>query len=221
MPLYSPTFTARGAGAASQSRASSGLTAKSRKSEAIVGRWTSVVVLFVLALAAAPPGAGAAELPLVADALTHERAGRTEACGIRITGGSAGPKAASVWVDLSVNVWASGAALVQAIAYEMPPSTYDKETRPVRVPIQRAWVKPRDAPGSTRLGENLEARDGLVYRITLDDATRLFEAIATGKPLAIGMRPWGVRREWVFEGAAQLSGAARDSLRACLGALVN
>jgi hypothetical protein len=160
-------------------------------------------------------------MPLAAAPLKYERAGKIEGCGVRVTGGSAAPKTRSVWFDLSFNVYARGTAAVQAIAYTMAPSRYEQEARPERSSIQRAWVQPRGATGSTRLGENTEARDALAYAITFDEGLRLFEAVAMAQPVVVGLRAWGEPREWRFEGIAELSDAGRAEVAKCVGALVN
>ena len=177
------------------------------------------VGLFLIAFFGA--GHAAERMPLGASALTHGQAAQIQGCGVRVTAGRAAQKSKSLWMDLSFNVYASGVALVQAIAYEMPPSTYEGEAKPRRLSVQRAWVKPRDESGTTRLGENTEARDTLIYALTLEDAIRLFGAVAAAEPLAIGMRPWGEPREWLFEGIAELPDGARAEIATCLAALVN
>ena len=159
--------------------------------------------------------------PLGVEPLAHSRGGTVEGCGLRVTGGRAEKQSGSMWFDVSFNVYRRGFALVQAIAYEMPPPRYEEESRPKRVAVQRAWLKPQNADGSTRLGETTEVRETLVYPVTLDEAARLFQAVAAGEPLLIGFRAWGQARESVFGGTASLGADGRDRLAACFNALVN
>ena len=179
-----------------------------------------VLVLCALWPAEAPAQAPK-PLPLAGEALTHTRDGAVQGCGVRVTGGQAAARAHSLWLDVSVNVYRQGVALVQAIAYEIQPPRYEPETRPERIAVQRAWIKPEDAAGSTRLGETTEMRDALVYRVTLDDATAVFEALAAGRPLAIGIRGWGRPREAVVGGPVALSDDTRARIADCFSALVN
>lgn len=140
---------------------------------------------------------------------------------MRLTGGETRPGSSSVWLDVSVNVYRPGVAVVQAIAYEISPPRYEERSPPQRLKVQRAWVRPENAPRTSRLGENTEAREALVYGVTLDDAAALFEAVATGNPVALGVRPWGRPRETVLGGRVTLGDDTRGRIADCLEALVN
>jgi hypothetical protein len=181
----------------------------------------ALLLLSAGSAALAASGAAESDLPLAATALVYANAGKTEGCGIRITGGRPASRGRSIWIDVSLNVYTNGAGVVQAIAYALAPSAYEGENRPERVSMQRAWVKPRESIASTRLGENVEARDSVVYAVTLDEAGRLFQAVATGQALVIGLRAWDEPREWTFSGTAELTGDARADIGACLASLVN
>ena len=154
-------------------------------------------------------------MPLVAQPLTHVRDGQVQGCGLRVTGGVAG-RAASSWFDVSVNVFGAGGSLVQAIVYELRPSE-DGEARPARVPVRSTWISAGES--STRRGENIERRDTLVYRLLGEDALALFEALAQGRSIAVGIRRWGEPEESVHQGAPVLDEAARAEVAACLGSL--
>lgn len=167
----------------------------------------------------APVDAAQADLPLGAAALTHKHAGKTVGCGIRVSGGRPGPR--SIWMDVSFNVYETGIALVHATAYRIALADYDAEGRPERISMQRAWLKPSGSDRSTRLGENTEARDALLYAVALDDAGGLFEAVANRRPITVALRAWGEPREWVLEGVAELPETARAEIATCLSALVN
>ena len=158
----------------------------------------------------------AAPMALVAQPLTHVREGQVQGCGLRLTGGAAG-RAASSWFDVSVNVFGTGGSLVQAIVYELKASEYDGEARPARVPVRSTWI--RVGEGSTRRGENIERKDTLVYRLLAEDALALFEALAEGRSIAVGIRRWGEPEESVHKGAPALDEAARAEVGACLGRL--
>ena len=162
-----------------------------------------------------------APLPLAAEALTHARGNAVQGCGMRLTAGETRRGTDSVWVDLSVNVYRRGIALVQAIAYEIAPPRYEETSRPQRLRVQRAWVKPESAAGTTRLGENTEALETLVYGLTLDDAAALFAAVAAGDPIAVGVRAWGRPRETLIAGRVTLNDDTRARIADCLNALVN
>ena len=153
--------------------------------------------------------------------LTHSRDGRVEGCGVRLTGGDAPAAGPSRWLDVSLNVFRRGVGVVQAITYEMPRSRYDSESRPERVGIQRVWLKPDEEAGSTRLGENTEARDTLVYTVTLDEAAGLFRSVAGGRRLQVGLRAWGRPRETVYAGSVEMDENTRAQLETCMAALVN
>ena len=165
-------------------------------------------------------GALAAEAPptsLEATPLTHVRDGGIHGCGIRLTGGQPGQPASS-WFDVSFNVFRRGIGLVQSIAYEITRSEYDGESRPAVVPVQSTWLSATDA--GTRLGENSERRDTLVYRMLVDDVLSLFEAVATGQPITLGIRRWGDRLDSVYSATAALDADSRRKVSACLGGLV-
>jgi hypothetical protein len=153
---------------------------------------------------------GIAALPI-----THLRDSTVHGCGVRLTGGQPGTPASS-WFDVSFNVFRRGIGLVQSIAYEMRRSEYDGESRPSRVPVQSTWVTATTA--GTRLGENTERRDALVYRLLVDDVLALFEAVATGRPVTIGIKRWGESADTVYTGTAALDVDSRQKISACLGA---
>lgn len=183
----------------------------------------AAAVLFVAALW--PNAAGAQPnslVPLAAEALTHTRDGAVEGCGLRFTGGHIAIGAKSVWLDLSINVYRRGVAIVQALAYEIDRPRYEvPETPPQRVPVQRAWIKSQAAAGSTRLGETTEVRDSLVYRVTFDDAAAVLQAVASDQAIAMGVRPWGRPRETVLAGHVTVRNDSRARIADCLTALVN
>jgi hypothetical protein len=161
----------------------------------------------------------AVEVSMDVATLVHA-GGLIRGCGVRVTGGRADPKGPSSWFDASLNVYSRGPALVQAIGYEIAPPEFDVQTRPERVAIQRAWLKVEDATGTTRLGENTDVRDSLVYAVTMDEAADLFAGLAKGKRLAIGVRRWGQREETVYVGTPELNEDRRRQLGACLETLV-
>jgi hypothetical protein len=166
----------------------------------------------ILALVWAVAHAG--EVPIDAQPLVHERGGAVQGCGARLTGGEAAQGASSAWFDVSFNVFRDGVALAQSYAYEFRRSEYDGEARPARVPVQSAWLRaPR---GPTRLGENTERRDTLVYRLVLDDAVALFEALAVGETVTIGIKRWDQRSAAVYAGKPALSDEGRQRIADCL-----
>ena len=186
-------------------------------------RTVPLVILFACALfaAALAHGQTPVAVPIGTSALTHTRGGAIEGCGVRLTGGQAAPSGASRWFDVSFNVFRRGIAIVQAIGYEMPAPPRNLDARPERVAVQRAWLKAEAAEGATRSGENVEARDSLVYAVTVDDAAALFGAVAERRRLLIGLRAWGRRSETVYVGDVELADEHRQSLATCLEALVH
>lgn len=153
-----------------------------------------------------------------AAALVHERQGQVQGCGVRLTGGEAN-RAASTWFDVSFNVFRRGIGLAQSFAYELKPSGYEGESRPARLSVQSTWLKGADDEATARMGENTERSDSLVYRLLAEDVLSLFEAVARGHPLTLGMRQWGQRVDAVYSGVPELSADARQKITACLAAL--
>jgi hypothetical protein len=177
-----------------------------------------VVVMVFLAISAGSARAAEAPSPTSVEArpLTHVRGGAVHGCGIRLTLGQP-DRPASAWFDVSFNVFRRGIALVQSIAYEIRRSEFDGESRPALVPVQSTWVAA--AATNARVGENSERRDALVYRVLADDALALFEAVATGRHVTLGIKRWGERVDSVYTAAAFLEADARQKIGACLGAL--
>jgi hypothetical protein len=175
-----------------------------------------VMVLCAMALGSAhaaesTPPTGIAALPI-----THLRDGAVHGCGVRLTGGQPGTPASS-WFDVSFNVFRRGIALVQSIAYEIRRSEYDGESRPSRVPVQSTWLAATET--GARVGENTERRETLFYRLLVDDVLALFEAVASGRPLTLGIKRWGEGVDTVYTGTAVLDMDSRQKIGACLGAL--
>lgn len=172
----------------------------------------NLFVLFPLLVAAAAAAAG--ELPITAQPLVHARDGAVQGCGARLTGGESTPAGPSAWFDVSFNVFRGGHALVQSYAYELRRSEYDGEARPAQVPLQSAWLK---APqGAARLGENTERRDTLVYSLVLDEAVALFQALAAGEPVTVGIKRWDRRRAAVYAGKPELTEEGRRRIAECM-----
>ena len=174
-----------------------------------------MIACALLAASAAYAQSLAATL-MEAHALMHVRDGRVQGCGLRLTGGEPG-KQASSWFDVSFNVFRRGPGLAQSIAYEIRPSGHDGESRPAKVPVQSTWLKVSD--GATRLGENRERRDALIYTLVMDDVLALFEAVANGDPVTLGIKRWGQRAGAVYTGAPRLSSDSRHRMSACLADL--
>lgn len=170
------------------------------------------------AASAAVPAQQSAAPPIVMDAtpLTHMRDGVVHGCGVRLTGGLPGTPVSS-WFDVSFNVFRRGVGLVQSLAYEFRRSEYDGESRPERVPVQSTWLTGSNT--GARLGENIERRDTLVYRVLVDDVLALFEAVATGGTMTLGTRRWGEREDRVQSATASLDADARQKIASCLDAL--
>src|SRR5215213_993261 len=127
----------------------------------------ALVVLIVLGAAGAALAQNVQEMPIEALALVHERQGKVQGCGLRLTGGDPKP-AASAWFDVSFNVFRRGIGLAQSFVYEMKRSGYEGESRPARAPVQSTWLKAAEE-ASARLGENTERRESLVYTLLIDD----------------------------------------------------
>lgn len=176
----------------------------------------TLVVALSGALAMPASAADATPMPLEVQPLTHARDGQVRGCGLRLTGGEAA-KPVSSWFDVSFNVFASGVGIAQSVAYELRRSEYDGESRPARVPVRSTWIKA--AEGSTRRGENSERRETLVYTLLAEDVLELFEAVAEGRTISVGIRPWGEAADSVHTGAPVLDEAARDEVNACLAQL--
>ena len=151
-----------------------------------------------------------------AQPLLHVRNGQVQGCGLRLTGGEPG-KQASSWFDVSFNLFRSGPGLAQSIAYEIKRSEYAGDSRPTQVPVQSTWLKVHD--GAARLGENTERRDTLVYTLLMDDVLALFEAVANGDPVTLGIKRWGQRTDVVYTGAPLISSDSRDRMSTCLAGL--
>lgn len=183
-----------------------------------------MLFLSASAFGAQPPASGTAAgqqstphpIILEATALSHVRDAVVHGCGVRLTGGVPGTPVSS-WFDVSFNVFRRSVGLVQSMAYEIRRSEYDGESRPDRVSVQSTWITASDAGG--RLGENIERRDTLVYRVLVDDVLALFEAVATGRALTLGIRRWGEREDRVHSAIASLDTDSRRQVAACLGAL--
>jgi hypothetical protein len=182
-------------------------------------------VLLCLLASFASTAAGAVtqeSTPLVigAQALRHGDAAGMEGCGVRLNGGRVNVKRASYWFDVSVNVYAAGHALVQAIQYSIDPPAFDVRTPPERTMLQSAWIRVDRRVANTRMGENRERRDAVIYAIDLEEARALFEGLAHGQAIAIGIKRWGDPEAAVYVGTPELNGDTLSDLGSCLDALV-
>lgn len=157
----------------------------------------------------------APSIPIEAQPLTHQRDGRIQGCGVRLTGGEPG-SGVSAWFDVSFNLFTRGFGVAQSIAYEIRPSDTGTSV-PVLVPVQSTWL--RASEGSTRRGENTERRDRLVFTLLAEDVLLLFEALANDQLLSVGVRRWGERVDSVYTAIPVLAGDSRSRISACLAGL--
>lgn len=175
--------------------------------------------LFILLMLSSLAAAAAEKPPataIEAQPLTHVWEGAVQGCGLRLTGGEPATPASS-WFDVSVNLFRRGVGLAQSIAYEIRPSELDGESRPALVPVRSTWVKTTQA--SARLGESIERGDTLIYTLLADDVLAVFEAVATGQPLMLGIRRWGEPMDTVYTGTPILSVDSRSEISTCLAGL--
>jgi hypothetical protein len=164
-------------------------------------------------------GAGAQRTPpAVIDAhpLTHVHNGEVQGCGVRLTVGEPGTPASS-WFDVSFNVFRRGLGMAQSFAYEIRRSDLQGDSRPARVPVRSAWV--RGAEGSARRGENSERKDALIYMLDTDEVLGLFETVAAGEPLTLGIKRWDQRTDAVYTGTPMLTLDSRREISSCLARL--
>lgn len=178
--------------------------------------------LFLLAYCADTAGIVHAQdtptVPIAAQPLVYMKDGAVQGCGLRLTGGEPSATGASSWFDVSFNVFRRDVALAQSIAYEIKHSEYEGDSRPARVAVQSTWLR---APvGGTRLGENTERRESLIFTLLMEDALSLFEAVATGQPVTLGIKRWGQRVDSVYTGTPAVSAESRGVIGNCLAALV-
>ena len=153
-----------------------------------------------------------------AQPLTHLRDGRVHGCGLRLTGGE--PRApASSWFDVSFNVFRRGFGLAQSIAYEFRRSDLAGDSRPARVPLQSTWV--RGTEGSVRRGENLERRDSLIYRLATEEVLALFETVAAGEPVTLGIKRWDENADAIYIGTPSMTSSSREQISTCLAQLTD
>jgi hypothetical protein len=174
------------------------------------------ILLYCIAVVCLVPTAHAAEMPMTVEPLVHEHDGLVRGCGARLTGGEAAPAAPSEWFDVSFNVFRGGVALAQSYVYEIRHSE-DGESRPARVPVQSAWLKGPSSPA--RLGENTDRRDALVYPLAADDALALFQAVAAGATMNVGIKRWGELADTVYSGKPTFSEDGRRIIADCLARL--
>lgn len=175
-------------------------------------------LLLLAAVASAAAPAYAAGIPMAAQPVVHTRDGTVQGCGARLTGGETAFSTGSAWFDVSFNVFRNGYALAQSYAYELRSSAaYDSDARPARVPVQSAWLK---APqGSPRVAENPERSDTLIWRLLLDDAVALFQALASGDTITVGIKRWDQPIASVYAGTPALTDEDRRALAECLARL--
>ena len=83
--------------------------------------------------------------------------------------------------------------------------------------MQSTWLRVSD--GAARLGENRERRDTLIYTLLMDDVLTLFEAVANGEAVTVGIKRWGQRTDAVYTAAPLLTTDSRHRMSACLADL--
>ena len=165
--------------------------------------------------------AAAAQLPpslaIEALPLTHMQNGQVRGCGLRFTGGEARVPVSS-WFDVSLNIFRRGIAIAQSIVYEIRRSEVEGDSRPTTAAVESTWV--RAGERSARRGENVERKGSLVYALVSDDVVEVFEAVAKGEPVTLGIKRWGDPIDIVYTGPAVMGGESRQQVGACLAELL-
>jgi len=156
-------------------------------------------------------------LAIEARTLTHTGGGQVQGCGLRLTGGEARSPVSS-WFDVSVNVFRHGIAIAQSIAYDMRRSDLGGDSQPATAPVESTWV--RAGEGIARRGENMERGQSLIYTLVPDDVVEVFEAVARGKPVSVGIKRWGEPIDIVYSGSASMDDDSREHMSACLAEIL-
>jgi hypothetical protein len=146
------------------------------------------------------------------------RDGRVQGCGVRLVGGEARAPVSS-WFDVSVNVFGADTAIAQSIVYEMKISGPEGDSVPTIAPVETTWIHIGEA--TTRRGENAERKSSLVYTVSVEDAIALFETVARGDSVTLGIKRWGQAEEVLYTGIPFMVDETREHMSACLEAMAS
>jgi hypothetical protein len=69
------------------------------------------------------------------------------------------------------------------------------------------------------VAENPERSDTLIWRLLLDDAVALFQALASGDTITVGIKRWDQPIASVYAGTPALTDEDRRALAECLARL--
>ena len=158
---------------------------------------------------------------LTGQPLQYMKDGVVNGCGIRIVALRPMGGRVVMAIDVSINVYASGAAIFQAGTYDAElPVGSSKKGEPL--PVASAWIKAQGAVATKPVGRSsMAAADkvSLIYVTELESALAVFRAQARGEPVQVSVTRRGSDIGSIFAGPVTLDASERAQLGACLGEL--
>lgn len=157
--------------------------------------------------------------------LVYLKDGQPQGCGIRMIGGE-GPNHEGVvrMFDVSINLYASAAAVVKVLSYDAKPQPNKHLGMPVAVPVLRGWIKAPNATGTTPVeGKTLAGEDGksILYVADVDSVMAVFRAQGSAQPVNIGIRRLHENTERIYSGSVAMSEVEQRQVTQCLKELVS
>jgi hypothetical protein len=154
----------------------------------------------------------------------YMKAGKVDACGIRVLGVTINADLATgLGVDGSINIYASGLSAVKGLSYDVKVGALKAGAKPRGVPLESFWFK---APGQDAThpidgkfhdGEDIGSK---LYVAKAETILEIYKAIIDGQALTIGVKRTQERSERIYFGRVKMSEEEHRQAITCLAELL-
>ena len=129
-------------------------------------------------------GQAAEEAQITGQPLMYMKSGKVDGCGIRFIAVLIDPTLrGGRGVDGSINLWASGAAVVKGLSYDIDVAAMRSGTKAKRAQVERFWLKapgqPATNPADGRF-HNSDDEGAKLYGVKFDEGFELYKAAFEG-----------------------------------------
>jgi hypothetical protein len=153
----------------------------------------------------------------------YMKSGKVDGCGIRFIAVLIDPTLrGGRGVDGSINLWASGAAVVKGLSYDIDVAAMRSGTKAKRAQVERFWLKapgqPATNPADGRF-HNSDDEGAKLYGVKFDEGFELYKAAFEGALITIGVKRSNERGERLYFGKVDMSDGEKAQALSCLSEL--
>ena len=151
--------------------------------------------------------------------LQYMHEGRVSGCGLRIIATRMLYEPMVESSEVSVNIYASGRALVKAVAYSA--TSVRSNATPKVKRVASAWIKAAGGAATPVIGKPQQGDDraSIIFATDFDVALDIISAPSAGKTIQIAVRRAGENSEFILAGTVALDAAQEEQMVECFTSL--